>query len=235
MENKQKTGILPISQWKEDERPREKMLRYGPSSLTDSELIAVLLRSGSANRSAVDLSRTILGKADNSLKKFFRLSPDMLMSNSGMGEAKVSSILAAGELAQRLAAEPEEEKPFVRSSSSAAAILAPLLKNLFHEECWVLYLNRNGRLIGKERISSGGISATVIDTRIVVKKALEKQASSIILAHNHPSGNPFPGDADRRNTEALRDAAILFDITLADHIIIAGDKYYSFSDVLEDD
>ncbi len=230
MENKLERGNLPISQWKENERPREKMLEAGPSSLTDSELLAVLLRSGNGNCSAVDLARLLLGEAGNSLKRLFALSAERLMSLSGMGMAKVSTILAVGEISRRLDSEPELEKPLIRSSSAAAKVLSPILKSLPHEECWVLYLNRNGRLIGKERISSGGVSATVFDTRIVVKKALEKLASSIILAHNHPSGNPFPGEADRRNTEALRDAVSLFDITLVDHIIVAGNKYYSFSD-----
>jgi len=230
MENKQIVETIPISRWKEDERPREKMLKFGPSSLTDTELIAVLLRSGDMHCSAVDVSRSLLAVSNNSLKKLMTFSADRLMAVSGIGLAKASSIMAAGEIALRVAAEPEEEKPLVHSSSAAARILCPILKNLLHEECWVLYLNRNGRLIGKERISSGGVSSTVFDTRIVLKKALENLASSIILSHNHPSGNPLPGEADRRNTEALKEAAALFDITLVDHIIVSGEKYFSFSD-----
>lgn len=229
-ENKQTAESIPISKWKEDERPREKMMLLGPSALTDSELISVLLRSGSAKCSAVGLSRSLLSKVGNSLRELMKLSPDKLMSLSGIGRAKAASVMAAGELALRISAEPDAEKPYVRSSSAAAGILRPLLRNLSHEECWILYISTSGRLIGKEKISSGGVSSTVFDTRIIVKKSLEKLASSIILAHNHPSGNPFPGDADRRNTEALRDAVSFFDITLIDHIIIAGDKYYSFSD-----
>jgi len=206
------------------------MLQSGASSLTDSELVAVLIRSGDTHCSAVDVSRMLLGSAGNSLIKLFGLPPEKLMSVPGVGAAKAAAVMAAGELARRMTSEPEEDRPLVRSSNAAAGILAPILKNLSHEECWVLYLNKSGRLIGKERISSGGVSATVFDTRIVVKKALEKLASSIVLAHNHPSGNPFPGEADRRNTEALKGAVTLFDISLLDHIIIAGDKYYSFSD-----
>jgi len=228
MENKQYKP--PISQWKECERPREKMFLEGAAALSDSELLAILLRSGDTHCSAVDLSRSLLGKAGNSLKRLASLSAGELMSVSGVGEAKAAAILAAAEIAVRISAEPAEENPCIRSSAAAAGILSPLLKNLSHEECWVIYLNRDGRLLAKEKVSSGGLSSTVFDTRIIVKKALEKLASSIILAHNHPSGNPYPGAADKRNTEALRDAALLFDIVLADHIIVAGEKYYSFAD-----
>jgi len=230
MENKQPTGPLPISMWKEDERPREKMMLLGPASLSDTELLAVLLRSGNAGCSAVTLSRSLLAGAGNSLRVLMRFSPEKLMAVSGIGKAKAASVMAAGELAVRISAEPDTEKPYVRSSSAAAGILMPILKNLSHEECWVLYLGASGRLIGKEKISSGGVSSTVFDTKIIVKKSLEKLASSIILAHNHPSGNPVPGDADRRNTEALREAVQFFDIVLVDHIIVSGDRYYSFSD-----
>lgn len=223
-------SYISIKNWGEDERPREKMLKSGPASLSDAELLAILLRSGDTERSAVDVAREILLLAGNSLKGLLSISIGELSMVPGIGPAKATSIKAAAELAVRMAGEPAREKPRIRSSSDAAAILSPLLHELDHEECWVLFLNRDYRMTGKERISSGGICSTVFDTRIILKKALEKLSSAIILGHNHPSGNPYPGEADIRNTKALRDAASMFDISLADHIIIAGEKYYSFSD-----
>lgn len=221
---------ISIKNWGEDERPREKLINNGPSYLSDSELLAILLRSGDAEKSAVDLAREVLMMAGNSFKGLNALSMEEMKFIPGIGPAKATSIKAALEMASRMNSELPEEKPHVRSSSDAVRILSPILKNLQHEECWVIFLNRDSRVLGREKISSGGISSTVFDSRIIIKKALERLASAIILSHNHPSGNPYPGEADIRNTAALREAAALFDISLTDHIIIAGERYYSFSD-----
>lgn len=221
---------ISIKNWGEDERPREKLIKNGPAHLSDSELLAILLHSGNAEKSAVDLSREVLMMAGNSFRGLNALSMEEMKLIPGIGPAKATSIKAALEIASRMVCEMPEHKPRIKSSADAARIISPVLKDLQHEECWAILLNRDCRVIAKEKISSGGISSTVFDSRIIVKKALEKLASAIILSHNHPSGNPYPGEADIRNTQTLREAAALFDISLTDHIIIAGERYYSFSD-----
>lgn len=212
------------------------MIARGCESLTSAELVAVLFRSGTASEDAVSLARRALALADNNLNKFCRLSVDQLCSVPGIGRAKALSVIAAAELGRRTFAEGEMKTrqnsppPMLSNSSQVASIMRPLLCGLDHEECWVLFVNRAGRLIGKERVSLGGGDATVIDNRIVVKKAIEKMATSIILVHNHPSGNPRPGRADIEQTRALQAAARSLDITLMDHVIMCDDKYFSFSD-----
>ena len=213
-----------------EERPREKLMSKGASALTCAELIAILLRSGHANLNAIDLSREILLKAGNSLNILSTFTAQQLMRINGVGQAKALSILAAFELGRRMAVEIPEPMPQIHSSIQVNGIMSPIISNLPHEECWVLYLNRSNRLIGKERVSQSGISSTIFDIRIIVKKAVEHLATGIILVHNHPSGNPRPSGEDMRQTEALRDAAALFDISLTDHIIISKNKFYSFSD-----
>ena len=219
-----------IKTWNEEERPREKLMQQGRVSLTNSELVAILLRSGTQEGSAIDLAREVLAAGEGSLNRLSTLGTAQLTKIAGIGPAKAATIEAAFELARRLAAElPEDDVP-VRTAETVALIMGPLLRDLQHEECWVLYLNRGNRLIGKERISSGGMSSTVIDLKIIVKKAVERLASGLILVHNHPSGNPRPGEQDRAQTEALKKAAAVFDITLIDHVIIGKKKYFSFSD-----
>jgi len=225
-----------IKLWQKEERPREKMIAHGCESLTSAELVAILFRSGSSSEDAVNLARQALALADNNLSKFCRLSIDKLCSIPGIGRVKALSIIAAAELGRRTFAEGGNENkrealpPQISNSEQVAAMMRPLLYGLDHEECWVLFINRAGRLIGKERVSYGGGDATVIDNKIVVKKALEKMASSIILVHNHPSGNPRPGRSDVEQTNALQKAAQSLDITLMDHIIMSDNKYFSFSD-----
>jgi len=225
-----------IKLWQEEERPREKMIAHGCESLTSAELVAVLFRSGSSSEDAVSLARKALALADNNLNKFCRLSVEKLCSVPGIGRAKALSVIAAAELGRRTFAEGGMNTgsgaplPLISNSSQVAAIMRPLLCGLDHEECWVLFVNKTGRLIGKERISYGGGDATVIDNKIVAKKAVEKMASSIIMVHNHPSGNPRPGRADIALTKALQAAVRSLDITLMDHIVICDDKYFSFSD-----
>lgn len=212
------------------------MIAHGCESLTSAELVAVLFRSGSSSEDAVNLARKALALADNNLAKFCRLSVEKLCSVPGIGQAKALSVIAAAELGRRTFAGGEMTNgqntlpPLIAHSSQVASIMRPLLCGLDHEECWVLFVNKAGRLISKERVSYGGGDATVIDNKIVVKKAIEKMATSIILVHNHPSGNPRPGNADILQTKALQAAARSLDILLMDHIIICDDKYFSFSD-----
>ncbi len=221
---------ITIKEWQEEERPREKMMMDGAKSLKDSELIAILLRTGSKNETAVDLARKLLARADNSLNTLSKFSLKQLCETEGIGTTKATTIIALFELMGRVSSEIPDTKPQIVSSDSVVKIVAPLLKNLPHEECWVLYLNRANKLIGRERVSVGGVSATIMDTRLIIKKAVEKLASAIVIVHNHPSGNPYPGEQDKKQTRLLREAAALFDIALLDHIIIAGNKHFSFSD-----
>ena len=222
-----------IKTWDEEERPREKLMHQGAAALTNAELLAILLQSGTRDKSAVDLARELLASCGGRLDTLARREAGPMMGVEGIGPAKATTILAAFELARRLAAELPEEELTIRSADTVARMMAPFLRNLSHEECWVLYLNRGSKLIGKEKVSSGGLSSTVIDIKIIVKKAVERLASGLILVHNHPSGNPLPGEQDRTQTEALRKAAAVFDITLTDHVIIGRKKYYSFSDEVE--
>ena len=224
---------MSIKTWDEEERPREKLMEQGPSSLTNTELLAILLRSGTSRRSAIDLARSVLAACQGSLTTLAQAGPGPLTRIEGVGPAKATAILAAFELSRRLAAELPDDDLTIRTPETVVRMLAPRLRDLPHEECWVVYLNRQGKLIGKEKVSSGGMSATIIDIKIIVKKAVERLASALILVHNHPSGNPQPGGQDRTQTEALRKAAAVFDIALTDHVIIGRKKYFSFCDGAE--
>ena len=219
-----------IKSWIEDERPREKMMHLGAAALTNAELLAILIKSGTVEKSAVDISRDILEASGGKLANLSRAGLVPLTAFPGIGPAKAASIAACFELSRRLASEFPDDDPPVRSSDTVAKIMYPLLHDLPHEECWLLYLNRAGKLMGKERVSQGGLSSTVIDIRIIVKKVVDHLASAFILVHNHPTGNPLPGEQDIRQTDALRKAAAMFDITLYDHVIIGRHRYYSFND-----
>lgn len=219
-----------IKTWNEEERPREKLMLQGAASLTDTELLAILLGSGTRSRTAIDLARDLLASCGGRLDALSRMESRHLTGTDGIGPAKATTILATFELARRLAAELPEDELTIRTSGTVARMMLPHLQHLPHEECWVLYLNRGHKLIGKEKVSLGGLGSTIIDIKIIVKKAVDRLASGLILIHNHPSGNPCPGEQDRRQTEALKQAAAVFDIALVDHVIIGKKKYYSFSD-----
>lgn len=221
---------LSIKQWKEDERPREKLRAKGASNLSDAELLALILGSGTKNETAVDVARDLISSNGNSLRELSKLPVEKLIKRKGIGPSKAISIAAIFEIARRFASTEVKPLAQIQSSTYAAKIISPILRDLSHEECWVMYLNRANKLISNERLSIGGVCATVMDVKIIIKNALEKLASSIILIHNHPSGNPRPGENDRIQTRLLRDAAALFDISLLDHLIIAGDEYFSFAD-----
>lgn len=219
-----------IKQWREEERPREKMLAKGAEALTTTELLAILIRSGNVERTALDLADEILDAAENRLSNLSRMGVDRLTQISGMGKVKALSVMAAAELGRRIATEVPEPRVLIDGSGTIAEMMVPQMKGLQVEECWVIYVNRAGRMIGKERVSLGGVSSTVIDIKTIVRRAVDKVAEGIILVHNHPSGNCRPGKRDIEETAALREAAALLDIKLLDHIIVADNNYYSFND-----
>jgi len=221
---------MNIKSWSPEDRPREKLLLKGTSALSDAELIAILLGSGTAKLSAVDVAKKVLAHVDNNLDSLARLTIKELMKAKGIGEAKAITIVAALELGRRRKDQSPDEKPKIDGSKSAAALIKGELMDLPHEEFWVLLLNRANRLMKKKRISEGGVSGTVADPKIIFKLAVEELASAIIVVHNHPSGNIKPSESDISLTKKIKEAGKLLDISLLDHLIIARDKYFSFAD-----
>lgn len=219
-----------IQDWATEERPREKFITRGAESLSDAELLAILIRAGNKDENAIELGRKILRAAGNSLNSLKKFNYNDLKKFRGVGQGKALSILAAFELGRRCGIEGAQQQPQIYSSKLAAAVAIPMLCDLRHEECWVLFLNKSNRLIGKERISSGGLDATVVDVRVILRLALEKNSCRIILVHNHPSGNRMPGDTDKLQTIKLKNGAAVCEIKLVDHIIVAGNEYFSFAD-----
>jgi len=220
---------LPINQWAEDDKPREKLMLKGKQVLSDAELIAILIGSGSRNESAVDLSKRILSKVEN-LKALGRMTLQQLMEFKGIGEAKAVTILAAMELGRRRGSEEEVELKKISSSKSVFDIMQPIIGELIHEEFWVLYLNNSNKVIYKSQLSKGGITGTVVDIRIVFKTAFEQNAVNIILCHNHPSGILQASDADKQITRKLKEAGKMLDINVLDHLIVTNSGYISFAD-----
>lgn len=221
---------LNIKEWAVEDRPREKMLQNGSRSLSDAELIAILIGSGNLEETAVELSRRILASTGNSLNELGRKDIEFLKQFKGIGEAKAISIVAALEIGKRRKEADVFAKKKITGSKDAADYFMPLLGDLNHEEFWILMLDRGNKIKDNFRISQGGISGTVIDVRIILKAAIEKQASSIILCHNHPSGTMQASDADLKITRKIADAAKIMDITVLDHIIIGNNKYLSLAD-----
>lgn len=219
-----------IKEWAVEDRPREKMEIKGIRSLSEAELVAILIGSGSIDESAVELSRRILASVNNNLNELGKKTTKDFQQFKGIGPVKATTISAAMELGRRRKESEPEEKLKVITSSDAASIFKPLLSDLPHEEFWVLFLNRNNLLIDKEMVSQGGVSGTVIDVRIILKKALEKLACSIILCHNHPSGNLVPSEADKEITRKIKEAGKHMDIPVLDHLIIGNGSYFSFAD-----
>ncbi len=221
---------LSIKAWAENDRPREKLMHHGKSILSDAELIAILIGSGSRNESAVDLAKRILLSVENNLDQLGKLTLNDLMQFKGMGEAKSVAVIAALELGRRRKNSAALELEKITSSKDVHQIMLPLLQDLPHEEFWVLLLNRNNKVIKKECISKGGVAATIVDVKIVMKKTLDALASGIILCHNHPSGNCKASEEDIKLTKKLKEAAQVMDISLLDHVIFAHHKYFSFAD-----
>jgi DNA repair protein RadC len=224
------TSFFPITNWSEDDKPREKLMLKGKSVLSDAELIAILIGSGSRNESAVDLSKRILASVEHNLNALGKLSIAQLMTFKGIGEAKAISIIAALELGRRRRSEESIELTKVSSSKVVFEVLQPIIGELPHEEFWVLFLNNSNKILFKTQLSKGGMTGTVVDVRIVFKLALEQNATAIILAHNHPSGKLQASDADIQITKKLKTAGQQLDIPVLDHIIITESGYYSFVD-----
>ena len=214
MKNQKGKSLKTIKSWAEDDRPREKLLRKGIASLSDAELIAVLIGSGSRDISAVDLSKKILAAARNNLN----------------GEAKAIAIVAALELGRRRRIADVMKRKQVQSSKDAYELLGPVLSDLAHEEFWAVYLSSKNSVIRKEQIGVGGLSSTVSDVRKIMRLGLENHAAAVIVCHNHPSGNLKPSAADKNLTHKLSEAGVIMDISLLDHIIVAGNSYFSFAD-----
>ncbi|UCH13099.1 MAG: DNA repair protein RadC [Bacteroidales bacterium] len=221
---------LSIKNWAVEDRPRERLLSKGIQSLSNTDLVALLIGSGTKEISAVELARRILVKADNNLNMLGKFSVDDLLKQKGVGKAKAISIIAALELGRRRKLSKALERPKITSSKDVYDIIFPLISDLQHEEFWILLLNRSNKIIDKNKISQGGVAGTVIDVRIILRNAIEKLASSVILCHNHPSGNLEPSKADIGITRKLKDAAEVMDIKLLDHIIVADNSYFSFLD-----
>jgi DNA repair protein RadC len=219
-----------IKFWAEDDRPREKMILKGRESLSDAELLAILLGSGSKNESAVDLSKRMLQSVDNHLNSLGKMSLKQLITFKGVGEAKAVTIAAAMELGRRRRMEDARQLPKISTSKTVFEIMHPLLYDLPHEEFWVLYLNNSNKVIYKSLLSKGGITGTVVDLRLIFKTALEQHAVGIILCHNHPSGRLEASEADKKITQKIKTAAVHLEIHLMDHLIITETSYLSFAD-----
>lgn len=219
-----------IRTWAEDDRPREKMMLKGRNALSNAELLAIILSSGTRKKSAVELAQEILNSCNNNLRELSKKTKSELCHFDGVGDAKAITIMAAMELARRRDTENTVAKPKIASSESAYDVLKPLLTDLFHEEFHVIYLNRANVLISIELISIGGVSGTMADTKIIYRKALETKASSIILAHNHPSGNCKPSESDIKLTKNLIYTGRILQIPVIDHLILTDTEYYSFAD-----
>lgn len=225
MENKS------IKNWAEEDRPREKLLLKGVGTLTDSELLAILIGSGNNKESAVELSRRILQKSDNNINKLARLSVnDLVQDFRGIGPAKAITIAAALELGRRRQKEDMPDKKKITCSKDAYLMFYPLMLDLNHEETWALILDRSNKVVSTMQVSRGGISGTVVDIRLILREAINHYASGIILGHNHPSENCTPSPQDTSLTKKLKEAAKWMDINLLDHIIVCGEIYYSYAD-----
>jgi DNA repair protein RadC len=223
-------GAFPITNWSEDDKPREKLMLKGKSVLSDAELIAILIGSGSRNESAVDLSKRILASVDYNLNALGKLSIAQLMNFKGIGEAKAISIIAAMELGRRRRSEDAIELTKITSSKAVFEVMQPIIGELPHEEFWVLFLNNSNKILFKSQLSKGGMTGTMVDVRIVFKMAFEQNATAIILTHNHPSGKLQASDADIQITKKIKTAGQQLDIPVLDHIIITETGYYSFAD-----
>ena len=223
-------SFFPITNWSEDDKPREKLMLKGKSVLSDAELIAILIGSGSRNESAVDLSKRILGSVNNNLNALGKLSISQLINFKGIGEAKAISIIAALELGRRRRAEDAVELTRITSSKIIFEIMQPIIGELPHEEFWIVYLNNSNKVISKSQLSKGGITGTLVDVRLVFKTALEMGATGLILCHNHPSGTLIPSDADKLITRKLKLAGDSLEIKVLDHLIVTETSYFSFVD-----
>lgn len=221
---------LPIKAWAEEDRPREKLLLKGKNALSNAELIAILIGSGSRNQTAVELSKEILNKSQNNLNRLGKRSVADLMEFKGVGEAKAISIIAALELGRRRKSSDSNESEQITSSYQAYQHILPFLEDLQHEEFWVICMNKRNVILKCYPVSRGSNDSTIVDNKIVFSTAIKEVAHSIMLFHNHPAGSPNPSQADIRETRKIVEAGALLDIKVLDHVIIGDNKYYSFAD-----
>ena len=220
-----------IKNWASEDRPREKLLQKGPESLSNAELLAILINTGTANKSAIDIAKDILEKSHQNLLELGRLSLTDIKHIKGIGEKKAVTLMASLELGKRRQLASALERPKILSSTDSFNLLSPYLLDKTVEEFYVIFINAGNYLITIDLISNGGITATVVDARIIFKKALEYAGvTQLIVAHNHPSGNLIPSETDKRLTEKIKEGGKLLDIRLLDHLIIASNSFYSFSD-----
>lgn len=219
-----------IKDWAVDERPREKMLTKGPEALSNAELLAILIGSGTVQKSALELARELLELAGNRLKELSRFNVHEIKKIRGLGPARAVAIEAALELSRRRDSEPDEDEEIILTSRDAERALLPMLRDKPHEEFYMLCLNRRNKVVAKIRISEGGMASTQVDIRRIMKSALDTKALSIVLGHNHPSGNLNPSESDKALTLRIGEATKIFDILLMDHLILTSDSYYSFAD-----
>ena len=231
VQNKTYSTAAPnIKSWAEEDRPREKLLLKGKAALSDAELLAILIGSGTREATALGLGQRILQSVDNNLHQLGRCQVSELMAFKGIGEARAIAIVTALELGRRRQLASVKDRPKITSSKDAYNTIAPLIVDLPHEEFWIVLLNRSNRVIARDRVSMGGVAGTVVDAKIIFKTALQALASSIILCHNHPSGNLQPSQADIDITKKLKQGGACLDITVLDHLIISEKGYYSFAD-----
>ncbi len=221
---------IPIKEWAEDDRPREKLLSKGKASLSNAELLAIMLRTGTSKQTALDLSKNILKEVNNNLIELSKMTVSDFSKFNGVGQAKAITIIAALELGNRRRMSEVMEKEKIGSSKDVFNMFRNILSDSHYEEFWLLLLNRANKILRTINISSGGLSGTVADPKKIFKMALDNNASSIILCHNHPSGNIKPSDADIKLTKKLTEAGKLLDLPVLDHVIIGEEKYYSFAD-----
>lgn len=219
-----------IKSWSQEDQPREKLRDKGKGSLSNAELVAILIGSGNKNESAVDLSKRILAKVDHNLSALGKLSIKQLMEFKGIGEAKAISIAAALELGRRRRNEQIHQLDKIESSKTVFEMMQPILGELPHEEFWIIYLNNSNKVLKKLQLSKGGMTGTLVDVRLVMRRALDLGATALILSHNHPSGVLKPSAADQAITKKLIKAGALLDIKVLDHLIITEHNYYSFAD-----
>lgn len=221
---------LTIKTWAIDDRPREKLLAKGKNALSDAELIAILIGSGNRQESAVALSQRILKSVEGNINQLAKLTVEKLSTFKGIGEAKAIAIITALELGKRRQLETALERPKITSSKAVFNLMQPIIGDLEHEEFWVLFLNNSNKVLAKTQISKGGLTATVVDIRLLFKRAIELASVGTIVCHNHPSGKLEPSQADKQLTEKIKLAGLTLDIKLLDHLIITEKWYFSFAD-----
>ena len=221
---------LTIKSWATEDRPREKLMSKGASVLSTTELLAILIGSGNKKESAVDLSKRILESVQYNIHELAKLSLKKLTAFHGIGPAKAIAIVTALELGKRRQLETFIQKPKISSSQEVFSMMQPLMGSLAHEEFWVLYLNNSNEVLSKHQLSKGGITATLVDVRLLFKKAIEMSAVAIVICHNHPSGTLNPSREDKQITKKIKDGGLSLDIKLLDHLIITEKSYFSFAD-----